>query len=282
MALFRVLRASGATLTHTFRVGETATDATGAVAVAVTRLDGTPVQSGTATHPAGQTGRYDFALGPVGQLDALAVTWSGTVAGAARAEQDLVEVVGGYLFELADLRAEHKPDPTRYPTLVLEARRVVAEVECEDICGVAFVPRFKRVAVDSRCGQDLLLPDAEVRALRAVSVAGVAWSVAAVNAVQVSASGILTLTCAPWPTGRVVVEYEHGLDGPPPDLVDAVMLRAASLLGRAGSAVPQRAITWSSAEGGTYRLALPGARKTGIPDVDGPYERHTLDVGGFA
>ncbi|MET8908384.1 hypothetical protein [Micromonospora sp. NPDC004551] len=279
MGLFRVLRASGATLTHTFRVGETATDATGAVTVAVARLDGTPVQSGAATHPAGQTGVYTFALNPVAQLDALTVTWSGTIAGAARAEQDLVEVVGGFLFEVADLRTEHQIDPTRYPTAVLEARRVIAEVECEDICGVAFVPRFRRVAVDSRGCRDLLLPDAEVRTVRAVSAGGTVWPLAGVTA---STSGVLASTGAPWPAGRVVVEYEHGLDGPPPDLIDAVMLRAFSMLGRAGAAVPQRAITWSAAEGGTYRLALPGARKTGIPDVDGPYERHTLDVGGFA
>lgn len=277
MGLFRALRASGATLSHTFRVGETATDAAGAVSVAVTRLDGTPVQSGAATHPG--VGQYAFALGPVAQLDALTVTWTGTVAGAARTETDLVEVVGGYLFELADLRSEYKPDPTRFPTSVLEAKRTAAEVECEDICGVAFVPRFTRVSLDSRGGGcDLLLPHAQARSVRAVSVDGTVWPLAGVT---VSGSGVLT-TSGVWPRGRVVVEYEHGLDWPPPDLADAVMLRSFSLLGRASSGVPQRAVSWSADSGGTYRLSLPGARKTGIPDVDGPYERHTLDVGGFA
>jgi len=278
MGLFRILRASGATLTHTIRVGEAATDATGAVTVTVTRLDGSAVQSGTATLAGAGTGKYTFALDPVAQLDTLAVDWAGTVAGMVRTERDLVEVVGGYLFELADLRAEHKVDPVRFPTAVLEAKRIVAEVECEDICGVAFVPRFTRVSLDARAGRDLLLPHPYVRALRAVTVGGVVWPL---DQAQVTSSGVLT-TAGGWPAGPAVVEYEHGVDGPPPDLVDAVMLRAFSLLGRAGSAVPQRAITWSAEAGGTYRLALPGARKTGIPDVDGPYERHTVDVGGFA
>lgn len=278
MGLTRILRASGATLTHTFRVGETPVDADDPVTATVRRLDGTLVATGTAAHGGAGTGRYQFALTGQAQLDALNVTWSGTVSGEARTETDLVEVVGGHLFGLADLRAEFKPDPTRYPTAVLETKRVTAEVECEDICGVAFVPRFARVAVDARGGQDLLLPHAEVREVRAVSVGGVALPV---DALQVSASGVITSSIG-WPVSRVIVEYEHGLDGPPPDLADAVMLRAFSLLGRASSGVPQRAVTWSAAEGGTYRLALPGARKTGIPDVDGAYERHSLEVGGFA
>ena len=276
MGLTRVQRGVPAQLTRTFYVGETPTDVTGDVTVTVTRLDGTPVVSGTAAHP-GPAGQYTFAVPAQTQLDALAVDWSGSLG----RYRDLLEVVGGFFFDLAEVRQEHGLSLAQHPTEKLVRKRLEVEIECERICGRAFVPRFERTAVRSDGRATLLLPRLEVRALRAVSISGAAWSPADVAAVDVNPAGVLTAPVA-WPSGRVIVEYEHGMDFPPEDLRTAAMLRLRSRVHITSSGVPDRAITWSAADGGTYRIALPSGEKTGIPEVDAAYEGNTVDMGGFA
>lgn len=274
MALTRVLRTAPVTLSHTFRVDETPTSA-GAVTVAVKRLDGTAVASGAATP--GGTGQYTYDLVGQAQLDTLTVDWSGSLG----TERDLVEVVGGYLFDLVEARNQPPPlDATKYPTATLRAKRVEVEVECERICGVAFVPRYERVVLDGSGQGSLLLPRIEIRAVRSVTIGG-----ALTTAVDFDPAGVLYLAGgASWPAGRrnVLVEYEHGYDAPPEDLKMAAMLRLRSRLTMTSSGVPDRAITWTAAEGGTYRIALPSKAKTGVPDVDAAYEGNTIDMGGFA
>lgn len=274
MALSRVLRTTPATLSHTFKVDETPTSA-GAVTVAVKRLDGTTVASGAAT--AGTPGQYSYALAGQAELDTLTVDWSGSLG----TERDVVEIVGGHLFDLAEARSQPPPlDATKYPTATLRAKRVEVEVECERICGVAFVPRYERVVLDGSGGEPLVLPRVEIRAVRSVSIGG-----AITTGVDFDPAGVIYRAGgASWPAGRrnVLVEYEHGYDAPPEDLKMAAMLRLRSRLTMTSSGVPDRAITWTAAEGGTYRIALPSKTKTGVPDVDAAYEGHTIDMGGFA
>lgn len=282
MPLIRVLVAASVTLSHTFYVDETPTDASGAVAVTVKRLDGSAVVSGNATSAG--SGRYTYVLPGQPLVDALTVDWSGTVGGGARTERDMVEVVGGYLFGLAEARAQPPPlDANRFPTATLAAKRIEVEQECEDICQVAFVPRFCRVALDGSGTDELVLPDVEVRALRAVSVSGTPWAPADVAAVGVSDAGVLTRPAGVWARGqRVLVEYEHGMDYPPEYLRMAAMLRLRSRLTLTSTGIPDRAVTFTVTDGGTYRLSMPGRKQTGVPEVDAAYARATVDAGGFA
>ncbi|MEU2699580.1 hypothetical protein [Micromonospora aurantiaca (nom. illeg.)] len=276
MGLIRVQRDVPAQLTRTFYVGETPTDVTGDVTVTVTRLDGTAVVSGVAAHP-GPAGQYTFAVPAQARLDALVVDWSGSLG----RYRDLLEIVGGHYFDLAEARTEHGLTLAQHPTEKLIRKRLEVEVECERICGQAFVPRFERTVVRGDGRAALLLPRVQVRELRAVTVAGTAWSPADVAAVQVDPSGVLHHRVG-WPVGPVVVEYEHGMDMPPEDLRTAAMLRLRSRVHITTSGVPDRAISWSAADGGTYRIALPTGEKTGIPEVDAAYEGNTVDMGGFA
>lgn len=287
MALVRVLRTAQVVLSHTFYVDETATDATGAVAVAVKRLDGTAVSSGNASGPS-PTGTYSYTIPAQSQVDTLTVDWTATVAGASVTARDFIEVVGGYIFGLAEARAQPPAlSLTKYSTATLAQRRIGVEQECEEICGQAFVTRFARVAFTlddnsySASTSKLTLPHIGVRTLRAVSVAGVAQSL---TGLSVSSSGVLRgLSWSGSVTGTVVIaEYEYGMDYPPEDLRDACMLRLRSRLAPGDTNVPQRALSFSVADGGVYRLATPSGKKTGIPEVDGVYERYTLDRGGFA
>jgi hypothetical protein len=286
-SLTRVLRTQGTTLTHTWWVGETATDPSGPVTCTVRRLDGTQVATGTAANIVG-AGRSEFALTGQANVDTFTVDWSGPVAGSTRTERDYVEICGGFLFELAEARSTPPPlDAAKYPTTLLAALRVEVEQEAERIARTTFVPRFCRVALVGTGHESLMTPHADLRALRAVSVDGQAWTPEQLAGVSVSEAGVLT-TSGWWPPpavpGRrnIVVEYEHGLDLPSADVRKAAIVRLRSRAGMVDTSVPHRAVSFTAVEGGTYRLSTPSRESTGIPDVDAAYQGARQDLGGFA
>jgi hypothetical protein len=282
MSVIRVLRTSQVTVSHTFYVDEAPTDATGDVTWTLTRLDGTPVADGIATGPASNV--YTVELPPHATLDALVLTWTADVAGSVVTARDVIEVVGGFLFNLADARAMPPAlDTDRYPTALLAAKRVGVETECETICGQAFVPRFARVALSGSGETYLALPRRNVTAIRSITIDGTAIEV---PDVWWKSSGVLSRNRGNgyWPSGagNVVVEFEHGMEYPPEDLREAAMQRLRTRLTLTDSGVPQRAISFSIADGGVYRLSTPSRQRTGVPDVDAAYARYTLVRAGFA
>jgi len=290
VSLVRVLQTTQQTLSHTFYVDGVATDAAGDVTYAVKRLDGTVVTGGTATHPG--VGTYAFLL-PATEtqdLDSYSVDWTGTFGGAAATVRDFVEIVGGFMFSVDDAR--NMPpvlNAVVYPNALVARKRTAVEVQAERICNVAFVPRFKRRALGGNGSPYLKLPDLLIRAVRAVSVDGVAWSAGQVEAAGFGDSGVLTMNTigAPsgvWPIGQrnIIVEYEHGMDQADDDLAEAGVIHLRSRLTGGDTSVPYRAISFQSIEGGTYRLSTPSKQKTGIPIVDAAYEAARIDPGGFA
>jgi hypothetical protein len=289
MTLVRVLRTAQVVLSHTFYVDETATSASGAVTYSIKRLDGTVVASGAATGPA-PVGVYQLTVPAQSVVDTLTVDWTGTIPGGGTVTaRDIVEVVGGFIFGLAEARAVPPVlDSTRYPSAMLARKRISVEQECEEICGQAFVPRFARAAITVgglaggfSMSNTLTLPNVKVRALRAITVDGANQSI---TGLAVSDSGVITggAWLARVPASTAIVEYEHGWEYPPEDLREAAMLRLRSRLNQGDTGVPQRALSFSVADGGVYRLSTPSASRTGIPDVDGVYERYAFDRGGFA
>lgn len=286
MSLVRILVTTEVTLTHTFYVDEVPTDLAAACTVTLKRLDGTTITSGSATHP-GPAGVYTFAVPEQATVDMLTMDWSGTLAGAIVTVRDYVEVVGGFLFGLAEARAKHPSlaDKTTYPPSLLAAKRIEVEQECERICRRAFVPRFARIRLSGNDTDRLPLPwslqmggGSEVRAVRAASISGTALSGTDLTGIGFTEFGVLKRPGgAVWPsgTGNIVVEYEHGWDYPPPDLVEAAILRLRSRIAYTLSGIPDRAISFAVAEGGTFRLSMPSKQQTGIPDVDGVYEKYT-------
>jgi hypothetical protein len=63
----------------------------------------------------------------------------------------------------------------------------------------------------------------------------------------------------------VVVEFEYGLDRPPADLVRQAYVRLRTVLNINKQGVPDRASSFTMTDGGTFRLDMPGAFKTGVP-----------------
>lgn len=296
--LTRVARTAAGTLAHVFEVDETPTAATGAVTVTVTDPAGATVATGTAAGDANN--RYTFALPGQAQLQTLSATWSATIAGTAVVEVDQVEICGGYLFSLARGRASDKAlaDTDLYPTSDLRQARLEVEQELEWICNQAFVPRHRRVTLDGTGTRDLALPDGSdeirggyvmrgVRTIRSAAIAPrvgqpfVTLSADQLAALTVRSGGVLRRTDgADWTAGdsNVVIEYEYGSDSPPEDLVRAALTRLRDRLNLNKTSIPDRAVSFTVPEQGTYRLSLPDAFRTGIPNVDAAYGRYSRRV----
>lgn len=284
MAVVRVLRTAKATLSRTFYLDEVAEGATGSVTVAVSRLDGTLVESGQAAGP-DSANAYTYTFTGLDVVDELVVSWAASVGGDAFVlDQDRIEVVGGFLFGLAEGRAV---DPAlssteKFPTSALIERRIETEDECERICGQAFVPRFAREELSGTGRTAFTLRWPLVRAIRSVTVAGTALSGAEVLGLGFTDTGVVT-GGREWVRGRrIVVEYEHGWDRPPPDVVRGAKLRFKSLLLEGRSALPDRAErVVTQTDGGTIQFATPSADRTGIPAVDAIYGRFPAPRPGF-
>lgn len=287
MALTRVAKTAAATLTHTFVVDEAPTDSTSPVNVAIADATGASITSGTATH--GATGVYTFALPGQAQLSLLTAAWTATIASATVVETDSVEIVGGFFFNLLDGRASDPSlaDTAKYPTSELAAKRLAVEQECEWICDRAFVPRYRRVVLDGTGSSSITLPDDAVRTVRSASVAPRAGQTfVPLDSTQLAALVVLDdstlkrVDSNVWTEGlrNVIVEYEYGWDCPPPLLVDASKLRFRSRLNLTKSGIPDRAASFTAVDGGTYRILLPDAFRTGIPEVDATYGRYSRRV----
>ncbi len=291
MTDIRVLRTAKATLTRTFYLDEAGTDATGSVAVSITRMDGSLVQSGVATGPDVNHG-YAFTFAGRDVLDELTVTWSATVGGdAIVVDQDRIEVVGGFYFGLAEGRATDQAlsNVSRYPTAKLIEARTATEDECERITDQAWVPRFCRETLSGNDRGALVLSHTMVRAIRAVTLNGVAADPAWVAGLGFSDLGLIYRPSGGWGarsligSRNVVVEYEHGHDRPNPDIVRGAKLRFKSLAMASQSALSDRAertITVDQSGSSTY-YGSPKNDRTGIPETDAAYHRHPSPRPGF-
>ena len=282
----RVLRTAKSTLSQAFYLDGEPTPATGSVAVAITRLDGTAVESGNATGPdANNAYTYQFQGRDV--VDLLVVTWSATIAGDAIVFADSLEVVGGFYFSTAEGRAV---DPalsstTKFPDADLVRFRAETEAECERICGQAFVPRFLRFTTNGTGAGALMSPVALIRSIRSVSVGASTVSAATVG---FSDAGMIYLSTGwipgvPVGTKNVAIELEYGWDAPPIDIVRAAKLRFKSIALQSRSPLPDRAerVVQVDERGGTVVYGSPNVEKVGIPEVDATYARYPSPRPGF-
>jgi hypothetical protein len=110
----------------------------------------------------------------------------------------------------------------------------------------------------------------------------VALSAGELAALVVTSSGALRRADGRiWTEGdqNVILEYEYGADAIPEDLKDMLLSRMRIRLGLKKSGIPDRAVSYTAAEGGgTYRLTLPDAYRTGNPSIDAVYARYSRRV----
>lgn len=200
----RVLQATPATLSETWKSGSTTVDP-GTVTVTVTRADGTTVATGTASGTGAAARTFPLTATHTALLDSFRATWVSSTQGTL---VSTVEIVGGFIVTTDDLRTL-LPDATAYPDAKLREARIYAETELERALGYALVPRF---AMDSRfvrrSSRLRLRPN--LRVIRSVSIGGTAVAPANVARLWLEPGGYLSGYY--WFSGQVIVAYEHGLD----------------------------------------------------------------------
>jgi hypothetical protein len=274
-----VLRNTRAVLSVAFSAGDADGDA---VTVNAVDASGRPVVTGASAVPAVASGVYTYALSPQPAVASLTLTWAGSFGGVAQSIRSRVEVVGGYLFNLAQARVFDDGalgDVTKYPDATIREVRAGITEFFRDVAGRSFVPMYGREAVDGTADGRLFLRAKGVRSLLAASVAGTALTVDELAAVGVYDSGMLTRSNGwnAYTPRAVVVEYEYGDEFPPWAIHEAALVYLRYLL--VSSDLSDRTITFTN-EAGTVRNAVASIRyPTGLPTVDamlGRYSRKRL------
>ena len=246
----RIILGRSATLTHTFSA-----TVTGTPTVALTRRsDGTVVTTGAVTGSSPTFG-YTIPASSNIQLDTYDEVWTATQGGAPQSYADTVEVTGGALFTIADMRVL-LPNATTFPDAMIADMRTLVEQAMEQVAEVAFVPRWERETINGDGSHHLVLRWSRVREIKAVTINGVA--VTPVSDVVALREGVAYYQYG-WTFGfgNVRVTYEHGYDNPPWRIAQAALQEAKYRLTAANSPTDARTIT-ATYEGGTTILQQPG------------------------
>jgi hypothetical protein len=268
----RVLQGTPTTLQQQWYEDGSVTDP-GVVTIGITASDGTVmVAAGSATGGTGTNPRtFNITTTHTALLNRLTVRWTSSTKGTLIG---YVEVVGGFLFSLADFKALRTGGNTtlgsQYTTAQLLAARTYAEQALEHECGRAFVPRYKTVRL-REYGDSWNLGVPDIRSVRSVSVDGVAYTVDQLAALGFDGSFVYGSYYGYAYAQRartVVVGVEHGMDSPPADISEACLIVAREQIVR--GAVDDRALTSSDREGNPVTLAIPGMTlggRFGLPKV---------------
>lgn len=289
----QVLSGTAATITARFSDQDgDLTEPAGTVTVGIVDEAGTTVVAPGAATTSGTTGvrTYTLAASATDAPKVLIATWTnGTISTTTR-----VEVVGGFYASVRQVRDSDAvlDDPRKYSSAQIVAARRSVEREFEDYTGVAFVPRYRRVRLDGTGKDELVLPDSELRSVRSVREYDSdnnfeTYTNPELAAIPASRAGVAVRTDGElWERGRsnIVIEYLHGYDRPPADVLEAFYLRVRDILNRQNRGVPDRATTFTSEVGGTYSLLVAGRNGsiTGIPDVDVVLRRYSRRIPGIA
>lgn len=250
----------------------------------VSVVEDTPTitQAGTLTYAA------DAALMP--KFDVYTVIWTGVVDGESQSWVTDFELVGGYLFEIADLRSMDRAfqDLTKYPADYLRQVRTMVEdaIEGPRAAQRAFVPRGRRCKVNGSSpdltraysplmyGTDyrgLLTPDFDLRELYACTIDGTPLTIDEINAITLDDNHLWRGGGVQWPAwpfghSNISLHYTFGLDRAPAPISRAALILAREFL--VTSPIPGRAT--AQAIGDTiFRLTIAGRDGIfGLPDVD--------------
>lgn len=275
MSLHRIAQNTAELVLHDFG-SWTDAPVIGDVTVRVVGSDGTELVPTTSV-PEPVTGQtYGYLITPdlTGVMDRLTVFWTATVDGTAQTVTDTVEIVGGVLFTLADIRRIRPlDDVAAYPPVRVLEMRVRVEQALENELGFALVPRLTSERLSLTGTPRLRWP--YVRAIR--SVTDTTGQVVDPATIQFDDMGFVSTTprwyTPRWGTTRAwTVQYEHGLD--PDNEISEYARQEALLLAKVwlvSGPVDDRATSFSSTEtGATYSMVVPGRGGSifGVPSVD--------------
>jgi hypothetical protein len=275
----RILRDAGgeATLaTYDTNGVQADVDSTNVPTVVVTDSAGAAVGGFTPSRTG--TGAYKATLpANLEVLDTYSLVWSWP---NGQSRRTAFELVGGFLFTVADVQALGAPFATMSAATITAARAAVEDVfEDANITGRAFRPRGRRYITDGVSGSILPVPDYDLTRVVSGTIAGSAITVGNVVA---HPWGSLELTSGSWAAiaGAVSVLYEFGL-WPTPAKVrrEAVNLAKSYLL---SSPLEEGRATAVFTDIGGYRLSIAGRDGwTGIPSVDACLSQYSVVKAGL-
>lgn len=248
----RVLIDSTARITEAFidGLGASPTPPIDAASYSIVDAEGITTSSGTA-NPTANPSEFWVPLTTVdtAELDRLTITWANPSVGEM---STTVEVVGGFMFSIAELRAESTAfeSTTNYPAAKLAELRTTVEQALEDATGVAFVPRYGTAPLNS----DYTIYRTDLRRLR--------------NSTTIVRNG------------KTLVGYEYGMDYPPARVKQAALILAKSW-GLKGP-IDSRTTSFTSPETGITSSFVTTGR-FGIPEVDSVVDEYSGGTeGGIA
>jgi len=280
--LLQILKGTGARPRVTFYSNGVPSDLDSGVPVVTVTTPSGATSNPTASKVAATTGIYEFTLGAQAECTYLTVTWAGPIGGVTETLTTYVEVVGGLLFTLADLRAFKVAgsapfeSTTTWPDAKLHEVRASTLDEFTQILGFSPVPRFAREVVDGDGLWSVLLPHLKTHRLLSVTVNGTAQQV---SSYTLRRSGVLEATTGYVASGtfavgrqNVVAEYVHGEPKVMGDGGNVAMLRAAM---RLDPGISSTASSVTTPDGVSYSFDPAGqvtrggtVRHFGVPVID--------------
>jgi hypothetical protein len=226
---------------------------------------------------------YAYVVPALGEVGIWTAHWAGTVDGAAAGGDDFFQVVTpaelitDTYVTLTELRAlPNLADTSKFTNAELTAATVWFETLFEDYTGVAWIPRTVTDERHYGTGDVLILDHLQPRTISAVRAysdvsTSVAYTAAELADLRLAPSGLIRRNTLGWFTsayGLVAVDYQHGYDAPPADVVEAAKVAIRDHLIVDYQANRQYAV---STEAGIVRTSTPDAaagRPFGIPEVD--------------
>lgn len=251
----------------------------GTCTVALVGPDGTAgPAAGAVGHVA--TGVYDFQLAAQPDPTVFAVAWSGAIGTQPVTIHTRVEVLGGLLFTLQQLRQVKVNGQARFENttlwpeeLLLEARAATLE-EFTRILWYSPVGRHTREVLSGDGTATLQLGEYLPQRILSASIDGTPLTGDELAGLYVAGRLLVRKTGRVWPqgTGNVVVEYVHGTAQVPGDGGNVALLRATQRLDPAlGSGVS----TVTTPDGVSYGFDPAGqvtqsgrVRHFGVPAID--------------
>jgi hypothetical protein len=269
-----ILRNTAANRQVTFEADGEPINADGSVEVTVTKADGSALAGSPFASTALGNGVYQYQLAGQASLNRLTEVWSGLFGGLAQSIQTEVEIVGGYYVPLGGVLA--MPDMVGTSIASIVDAREWFESKVERYVGVAFVPRFARVALRGNGRPSLGLPHFPIRAVNSVGYySGATLTPFTVgelaDIVLPSETGFLARrTLGMWPTADMILEIEHGLAAPPAELIDAALVAISDKLRRDQTPASRAGRVYAvQTEVGVERRTRTGpGHPFGIDDVD--------------
>lgn len=274
-----VLVNTQAVLTMTFSAGNSEDDVTVKITDA-NGVDQTPVDD-VALAIEDEVGGYSFTLAPQSELTQLTVDWTGKWGGKSQSLSDEVEVVGGVLFSVEQLRrfGDRALASAKFTDqVIIDARTAVTDF-FEHECKTSFIPRYSRDVIvrhhhngHGRSRHALWLSKKRIQRIISATVNGSALDAGQLDDIVIEDTGRLHRTSGWVSSTPIVVEYVYGHVQPPPKVVDAAMTLARYEL--VNNDISDRTVMLTN-ELGTIRLSTPGANyPTGLPVVDAILARY--------